>query len=318
MLAGDYEPITPSVLAVEGAIPLFYAGRTNSLFGESGGGRKVSAMLAMPQAKGLFHRAIIQSGSINSLLTRDEATENASLVLAELGIAPARAAALQEVPITTLIAAQLRILGRPGSRTYLPVFDGKVFPLQLTDPASGQPSADVPVIMGCTRDESAIGMVDYDLTEAGLKAYADKFFGARANEVIAAFRKLYPDITPHMLKVRIDTHWDRRTRVLRQADRRSAAAGARTWVYRLDAPSCANEGRYGAVHAMDISLPFHNSLATLTSVTPDYLVKVMEEMSAIWVAFANTGDPDNATIPHGFYSTHRHHERRSAQGGGVL
>ena len=104
---------------------------TVTIFGESGGGRKVSTLLAMPDAKGLFHRAIIQSGAILRVVPREDGTRSAEMLLAELGIAAKDARKLQTVPAARLQEAYATVLQdfevrEPvvGMTTSTPVLDG--------------------------------------------------------------------------------------------------------------------------------------------------------------------------------------------------
>jgi para-nitrobenzyl esterase len=264
-----------------------------TIFGQSGGGRKVSSMLSLPSSKGLFHRGIVESGSISRFLSPDEATANARTLLEELGIAPANARKILDVPMIDLLNAQTRAGAKVGPLGFMPMVDGRVYPAY---PAL-QNSADVPVIIGTTRDESALYMTDYDLDQAGLDAWADKRFGANGKRVVGAYRKAYPDISPYMTKVRIDTQWDRRARAIKQADQRAALKGAPTWLFRFDAPSPADGGKFGAVHGIEVALAFHNPLETITAEAPPYIRKLNDQVADIWLTFGKTGDPNNPSIP---------------------
>lgn len=267
------------------------------IFGQSGGGRKVSAMLAMPSANGLYQRAAVQSGSISVLISRDEANRNARDLLAALDIAPNKAAAIQNVPWVSLLEAQQMVMAKRGSLGFMPMMDGDVFPEKVFDVGGPTPSKDVPVIISTMLGESALTMTNWDMDEAGLKAYADKRWGANAARVLNAYRRIYPTASPYIIQANIETQIDRRARALLQADTRVANGAANTWVYRFDYPSPAYNGKFGAVHGLDVSLVFHNNLTSIaTSSTPE-LMRLTDQMSNIWLAFCKTGNPNNASMP---------------------
>jgi para-nitrobenzyl esterase len=267
------------------------------IFGQSGGGRKVSAMMPMPSAKGLFQRAAVQSGSISTLMTREEATRNAKILMQELGISGSQAAALQEVPYLKLLEAQVVATKKTGGMGFIPVVDGKVIPQNPFEPSAPDVSKNVPMIIGTMLGDSALSMSNYDLDEAGLKEWAMKRFGAETDTVLAAYRRAYPAVSPYFLETRIDTQMDRRARALHQADRKSEQGGAPVWLYRFDYPSPGYGGKFGAVHGVDVSLAFHNSLTNINSAASPEMLAIMEQISSAWVAFAKTGDPNNARLP---------------------
>ncbi|HME07588.1 MAG TPA: carboxylesterase family protein [Bryobacteraceae bacterium] len=267
------------------------------IFGQSGGGRKVSAITAMPSGKGLFQRAAVQSGSISTLMTREAATRNAKILMQELGISGSQPAALQEVPYLKFLEAQGAAMKKTGGMGFIPVVDGKVIPQDPFEPAASEVSKDVPMIIGTMLGESALSMSNYNLDEAGLEEFARKRFGAEADKVLAAYRKAYPAASPYFLETRIDTQMDRRARALHQADRKSAQGGAPAWVYRFDYPSPGYGGKFGPVHGTDVSLVFHNSLTNIDSAPAPEMLAIMEQISSAWVAFAKTGDPNNPRMP---------------------
>ena len=270
---------------------------TVMIFGQSGGGRKVSAVLAMPAAKGLFHRAASQSGAINTILTRDEATANAQLLLQELGIGKDKVADLQSVPLYDLLNAEIAVYKKKGSFAFEPVVDGKIFPRQPFEPAAPEWSNDIPLILSSVLDEAALALENFDLDDAGLVNIVNKRYGADGPKILDTFKKTYPNTTPFLLQARIFSQFDQRARVLRQADRKSAAGGAPCWVYRFDFPSPAYGGKFGTVHAIDTSLVFHNNLSDIAASPPPELLRLTDQLAATWVAFAKTGNPNNSLVP---------------------
>lgn len=128
------------------------------IFGQSGGGGKVSTLLAMPNAKGLFHRAVIQSGAGLRGGTRDAATKTAEALMKELGLSKGQGRELQNVPLD-------RLMDAGNKARFGPVVDGKVLPSHPFDPVATPLSADVPVIVGYTRTERAGAMNSIRLAE---------------------------------------------------------------------------------------------------------------------------------------------------------
>ena len=120
-----------------------------TIFGQSGGGGKVSTLLAMPAAKGLFHKAIVESGSTLKQMTRDEAQKTTDKVAAQLGLKPTQVAELQQVPLARLLAAM-----GSGAR-FGPVVDGHSLPRDPFEPDAPDISADVPMIIGTTETEGS-------------------------------------------------------------------------------------------------------------------------------------------------------------------
>src|SRR5262249_18202424 len=123
-------------------------------------GAKVSTLLAMPSAKGLFHRAAIQSGPGLKMVERDQATKVAELLLKELGLQRTQLRELQQLPVERLKAAYFAIMGHepmgaPGARrSFAPVVEGKTLPRHPFHPEAPAISADVPILVGYNRTEA--------------------------------------------------------------------------------------------------------------------------------------------------------------------
>src|SRR5262249_3045140 len=138
------------------------------VFGQSGGGAKTCALMAMPSATGLLHRAGIQSGSAVLLAPRENADRNARRLLNHLGLGAKRVAELRDIPVEMLVAAQA-VLGSAGGTIptmFAPVVDGDVLPQHPFTPAAPEISRDVPVIVSTTLDEASAFAADTDLDQA--------------------------------------------------------------------------------------------------------------------------------------------------------
>src|SRR6202050_3249931 len=174
-----------------------------TIFGESGGGAKVSVLMAMPAAHGLFHKAIVQSGPAVSVTDRDDATATAKLVLEQLGLDAKQIDRLQTVPPQDLIKAQTAGLGKVGfglsamaNRRRLgfnPVVDGNVLPHHPFEPVAPKISADIPLMIGTNKDEILLFAPKLaDLDEAAMGVAMKEFLGDPADRIVEAYRRARP------------------------------------------------------------------------------------------------------------------------------
>ena len=262
------------------------------IFGQSGGGAKTTALLGCPAAKGLFHRAAVQSGSLNRIPTREDGAKLAKKLLDLLQIAPGKAADLRNVPWQELLAATAKVGG-----DFSPVVDGTWLPHQPFDPAAPAESASVPMIVGTTLEDSGLWLSNFNLDEAGLKRILAARVGAQADAVYATYRGRYPKKSPYLIQAQIATDGLFRKYAIQQAERKAAQGSAPVWMYRWDwAPDCY-DGKFGATHAVDVSASFRNVRDVLLNGGRADGQKVANELSSAWVAFAKTGDPNNSAVP---------------------
>jgi para-nitrobenzyl esterase len=175
-----------------------------------GGGGKVSVLLAMPAARGLFHRAIIQSGAAIRVSTRERANALADAVLKEVGVGHTECERLQTVPAERLLAAiapASRAVGRSrwpllDRYDFGPVVDGTDLPQHPADPAAPAISEDIPLMIGGTREESAFFLADDDavwngtLTEAELRERLTAVAGSQTDALLAVYRSAMPQASP--------------------------------------------------------------------------------------------------------------------------
>jgi para-nitrobenzyl esterase len=280
-----------------------------TIFGESGGGGKVSALLAMPAAAGLFHRAIIQSGAAVRLRTKERALQLTDLVLKELGVS---AGQLQTVPVAALLAAikpAERALGPSPHRLFDrypfgPVVDGDVLPRQPFDPEAPDIMRDIPLIIGDMKDEMASFLAPDDLvwhrelSEAQMVDRVHAIAGARTDRVVETYRRLYPGASPADRLITTTTDSNFRIRSLVLAQRRVAKAAAPVWMYSFNWETPVLGGKMKAPHAMDV--PFTFNTIDLTNATDGSATakRLAETMSGVWAAFARNGVPDHPSIPH--------------------
>lgn len=271
------------------------------VFGQSGGGAKTSLLLAMPSAKGLFHRAGVMSGSLLRGMDQEMADKAASRMLKALNIAKGDMRALQQVPYSALLQAQAAIEAEDRARgeapmALAPVVGGMAIPTHPFDPEAPTVSRDVPMIISSVLDERTFRMVEFKITEAELLAYAREKVGANAQAVLAYYREETPNASPFILKARLDTDVTFRRGAFIQAERKVAAKGAPVWTYLWTWPSPASNGIYGAVHGVDVAPSLYNIRGALTG-TDQNSRTMAARLASAWASFAATGDPNNPRLP---------------------
>jgi para-nitrobenzyl esterase len=259
------------------------------IFGQSGGGSKVSHLLVMPSATGLFHRAAIQSGAALRSGTRETANATAERMLAQIGITKDRVRELQDIPLQMMVGAQAAAGGRFG-----PYVDGKVIPANPFDPTAPAVSADVPVIVGSNLHDSAFQTSNFELDEAGLREQAETMFGAGAARVVAAYRAADPQAPPFKLLARMATDRGTRRDAITLAERKAALGRAPAHVYLLTYESVPFGGKFGSVHGTEMPLFYHNLDGWPIAGTGPDAVALADRMAGAYIAFAKTGKP---TIP---------------------
>ena len=276
------------------------------VFGQSGGGAKTSVLMAMPYAKGLFHRAGVMSGATLRLATAETSAATAEQLMAVLNIDKTDYGKLQDVSMEELLAAQATMEAAARARgeaprTFTPSVDGVIIPGHPFDPAAPATSADVPMIISNVIDERAYRMTNYDLDEAGLRAFIARRVGdARADELVKMYRGDDPKATPFVLQARFETDEVFRKPALIETELKSVLAqrgGAPVWSYLWRAPTLAYGGRYGTPHGADVGPSLHDVRGGLNDTGPDSL-RLADELASCWVAFAASGDPNNKHIPH--------------------
>jgi para-nitrobenzyl esterase len=271
------------------------------IFGQSGGGAKVSTLLAMPSAKGLFNRAVIESGAMLRASERDEATKRAQGLLKELGLSPGQVRELQKVPLNKLLAAAGKVTGQVVRTGFRPVVDGHVLPTHPFEPVATSVSADVPVIVGYTRTERTVYNIDDPkalmVNEKALFESTRKALGDSTGKVIESYRKKYPKATPYDLSVFISTDVAAMNSI-KLAERRAALGKAPTFLYVFAWETPVMGLR--SPHTIEIPFVFNHIDASQSMVGP--VSSEMRELEAAaagaWAALARTGNPNHKRLPH--------------------
>jgi para-nitrobenzyl esterase len=262
-----------------------------TLIGQSGGGWKISALLAMPAAHGLFHRAVVQSGSWPAFPDAEAAQALTVALLAEFGLGPGDWARLIDIDIGLLLAAAVKV----GPLAFIPSLDETGLPWQPDDPRALALSAHVPAIISTAREDAGLFHDNFDLTDAGLDSVLVERFGKDASKIGALYRGAAP--TPYLVQARIVTDWGFRRMAYAQADAR-AAAGIPTWLYRWDWPCPAWDGRYGAAHAMDVPASLARPDDPLLGGASGAAVRIVAEHSAMIAGFVADGVPGGPHASH--------------------
>jgi para-nitrobenzyl esterase len=273
------------------------------IFGQSGGGAKCATLMAMPAAKGLFHRVITMSGQQITASRRESATERARSVLKELNLQEKRIGELSTIPMEQLVKAS-RAAGYYG-----PVKDGRNLVRDPFDPDAPPLSEHIPMILGNTHDETRglIGGGDpttFNLTWEtlpGKLTVIAKFLGDKTpDEVIRQYRAMYPGYSASDVFFAATTAFRSWRGQLIEAERRAVQpeAAPHTWVYELDWRSPIDGGKWGAPHTLDIPLALDN-VAVADGMTGDgpEAVQLASLMSETWIAFARTGNPNHKSLP---------------------
>lgn len=271
-----------------------------TIVGESGGGGKVGTLLCMPAAKGLFHKAIIQSGTLLNTMDKEKSQALGSAVLENLGLTPEEVEKLDTIAYPVLVKAGNEAIAtlsgprQPGSATmfgFAPSADGVVLLQQPFSPGFAEISAEIPLMMGSTLNEmmpTFYGEKDMTLQQA--KERLTEKYGKDADTYIALFAEAYPDYTPQDL-LSIDTVF--RPYTIRTADARSSESSAPLYVYFLAWKSGVDDASKGSFHGLDIPLAFNT-----VDLRPDWTGnteeawKLADKMSSAWINFIKTGNPN--------------------------
>jgi para-nitrobenzyl esterase len=280
-----------------------------TIFGESGGGAKISVLMAMPAARGLFHKAIMQSGPAVEMMSCDDATRTAHQVLAELGLEPRQVAQLREIPAAQLLHAQMGVLRKISSMSFAnrrrvgfnPVIDGKDLPAGPFEPVAPTISADVPLMIGTNKDEMTLffGLSPWmdQLNESALRDRVRMFVGDDGEKILEAYRRARPRDSNRDLMLAIATDAGMRIPSLITADRKVAQHAAPVFVYMFTWETPVLGGVLKSPHALEI--PFVFDTVNTSTLTGDSSTRfpLADKMSRTWIQFAHSGDPNNTSIP---------------------
>ena len=283
------------------------------IFGQSGGGGKVNTLMAMPAAKGLFHRAAVESGSLLNASTADDSAKLGAAVMQQLGLSASQIDQIHDVPVEKLIQAGIAAVKslappfRPGGAFRLPrigwqpTVDGSNLPTQPYDPVAPAMSAQVPLLVGTVLNEFASALYDPTLstmTLDELKKRVKASYGDRAEHIIEVFRAAAPGVSPGEIMSRISAAPVRQSAIT-QAERQAALGGAPVFNYWFCWQTPVLDRRPGAFHCSELSFVFDNTdrCAPMTGGGPGPRA-LAAKVSDAWINLARHGDPNHSGLPH--------------------
>jgi para-nitrobenzyl esterase len=313
-----------------------------TIFGQSGGGAKVLALMAMPDARGLFHRAIVQSAPFAPSGSREEGTATAKALLAELKLTDKQLDRLQDIPAPELLKAYSSLIAQPGQdtfRLFAPILDGISLPAPLSDPSTAVLSSHVPLMIGCTRDETvqfinADRMPSWGMspgenllqqlqTDEELRAFimqqSPKLASRPASDtdkLIAAYRMGEPRASRlrTLIHITSDVWIWRDTMVLANHRRQIGDAPLYCYEFKWNTPCFGSDW---APHGGELPFVFdnldyellfdeHDLPRTRANADPEnHRARLRDQMVEAWTSFARTGNPATASLGWPAYAPNR-------------
>ena len=277
-----------------------------TIMGESGGGSKVSHLLAMPGAAGLFHRAIIQSGPALTGISARSATKAANAILTELGIDKDNLDLLQHIPAQKILdavqSATLRAGGGFAGLRLAPVVDGDVLPRDPFTPTAPEVSRNIPILIGWNKDEMTIFNTSApwfgSLTDDQLSSRVETIVGDKTVALLKVYRDMYPDYSPSYTFNAILGDSRMFSGSVTLTERKVAQNGAPVYQYYLTWETPVADGVLKSPHTLDIPFMFNNvDLAAALTGDSAEARSLEHQMSSSWIAFARTGNPNNPAVP---------------------
>lgn len=273
-----------------------------TVFGQSGGGGKVTTLMAMPSAKGLFHRAIAQSGSALRGVPRDAATQAATQFLARVGLKPNQLDALQQLPwqrVQEAFFAEPRIPNLGGG----PVVDGRSLPRDQWTPDAPSYSADVPLMVGSVETEDAwndppppLQMPEEEMMTRVRRITRND--DAKARELVALYRRTHAGISNTDVWLIMNADNTRRANAQLLSELKTMQGKAPAYLYYFNWRSPVHLGQMKSYHTLDIPFAFYNvDIAGSMTGAGNDRYPLAHRMSAAWAAFARTGNPNHKDLP---------------------
>jgi para-nitrobenzyl esterase len=271
-----------------------------TIFGESGGGMKVSTLLAMPAARGLFHRAIVQSGAGLRARTVEQAGAATRALLDELGVATL--AELRALPFERIVEAQTAIAGADlvggSGYSFAPVIDGTALPRHPYDPDAAPTATGVPLLIGTNRDEMTMFLMsrsDFGSMREDSAREVAGGVGRDGGTLFDRYRALHSDWPPTDVAVAVTSDRFRVESIL-QAERH-LATGTPAYVYLFTWETPIAGGALRSAHTVEVPMVFDNVQRDPGARADEKAQLVADAMSEAWLAFARTGDPNHEGIP---------------------
>ena len=281
-----------------------------TIFGESGGGGKVGTLMCMPKAKGLFHKAIIMSGTILNVNTKAMTEELGEAVLKELGIDKKNVDKIKNVSYKDLYAAGQRAMAasigtrRPGTPMmwgFGPTPDGEVLLQQPFQPAFASISDDIPLMIGTTFNELQRSRYGQKISFEQARTELQRTFGDETDAYISAFMETYPSHTLGQLpQDLLCIDWLFRPKTIITADAIGGKRKADTYVYMYTVGESDNRGYKGSAHGSELKYCFdvlHHYTNQLSQSCIERNKQWATLLSDVWAKFAHDGNPNRAGLP---------------------
>ncbi|HEY2780031.1 MAG TPA: carboxylesterase family protein [Steroidobacteraceae bacterium] len=264
-----------------------------TIFGQSGGGWKVSTLLGMPAARGLFHRAVVQSGSLLTHMHRDTAAQMSRAFIAQLGLNPATLHRIQDLPWTQLLAAQTAV----GAPAFAPSCDGVHIPSDPKDAQVASLSDNIPLIVSTTLDDAGLFFDRFSMTEPELESTLSASYGAKAAMLKKQYREHFPIKSPYLLHAQMITDSGFRRYAHAQSEAKAARGAAAVYAYLWEWICPPFDEQFGAAHAMDVAASMHNERDAILGSGSSEARRMCDSLAHSLLAFAKRGDPNNPHIP---------------------
>jgi len=290
-----------------------FGGNSNNitLFGQSGGGRKVCTLLSMPEAKGLFHKAIIQSGASLELMSDSLSKSIAKNLFNEIKLTEGAIHQLSAMPYSQLLEASEKVIQRMNDDLVAqgrqvdgfqlrwgPTHDGTNIPYQLSDNRALRINPHIPIIVGSTKNEfvEAFDVPDFNPPNSmtGARMILQRKYGERTNDFISVAQAAYPAAKRPLDLLEIDIRG--RRSVIQLANLRSNNANVYTYLFSWESPVL--EGRFRSCHCLELPFVFNN-VKKCKEMTGGEInaMQLGDHMSSAWIAFAKTSKPNHHSIP---------------------
>ncbi|MDX8339790.1 carboxylesterase/lipase family protein [Draconibacterium sp. IB214405] len=281
-----------------------------TIFGQSGGGGKVSTLMATPAASGLFQKAIVQSGSILTTMEAGYSRKIGVATMEELGLKASQIDELSAVPYEKLLEAgnnaikKIEVEAKNNGFNSLifgwaPTVDGNVLPWQPFETKAIEQSKEIPLLVGTTLHEFTASTYNpsiRNISMSGAKATLEKKYGANLSTFLNAFEKAYPN---YQAKDLLDVDFIFRPAALKHAALKYTQQGAPVYTYLFTWESPVLDGMFRSTHCMELPFVFDNiSRSKKMTGGGKAAYELAEKMSSAWISFAKNGNPNTGKLPH--------------------
>jgi para-nitrobenzyl esterase len=279
-----------------------------TIFGQSGGGGKVSTLMATPSAKGLFKKAIVQSGSLLNTMESNYSRKIGYRIMEELNLKSSQVDKLSSLPYEQLLAAGNKAVAKVKEEArkdgfsafifgWAPTVDGNILPYQPNDIKGIKQSKDIPVIIGTTLHEFTSSTYRQELRNIDEKSAITelrKKFGDTTDEFLEAFKKAYPNYQPKDL---FDVDQIFRPAAIKHAILKYNQHGAPVYNYLFAWESPVLDGALRSTHCMDLPFVFNN-IKRCNKMTggSEEAFELADKISSAWISFAKNGDPNTSGL----------------------